>query len=196
LGGVRGVAESAIPGVAFVTVYTLNGQELESAAIAAVVVGVALSAARVLRGETVQYALSGLVGVAIAAFIATRTGNAEDFFLPGILFNLGYAAAYLVSIAVRWPLIGVFLGAVSGEGTKWREDPHELRAYTRASWPWVFLFSARVAVQLPLYFAGAVVALGTVKVAMGVPLFVLGVWVSFLILRREGVLGSDAEAGQ
>lgn len=190
------MAESAIPGVAFVTVYTLNGQELESAAIAAVVVGVALSAARVLRGETVQYALSGLVGVAIAAFIATRTGNAEDFFLPGILFNLGYAAAYLVSIAVRWPLIGVFLGAVSGEGTKWREDPHELRAYTRASWPWVFLFSARVAVQLPLYFAGAVVALGTVKVAMGVPLFVLGVWVSFLILRREGVLGSDAEAGQ
>jgi hypothetical protein len=57
--------------------------------------------------------------------------------------------------------------------------------YARASWLWVGLFLLRLAVQLPLYLAGAVVALGTARVAMGIPLFALGIWLSWLVIRRE-----------
>ena len=51
------------------------------------------------------------------------------------------------------------------------------------------LFSLRLAVQLPLYLAGAVVALGVARVAMGIPLFVVGAWLSWLVLKRTPALG-------
>ena len=120
------------------------------------------------------------------AFIADRTGRAEDFFLPGLLLNAAYAAAYLVSIAIRWPLLGVILGPITGEGMSWRSDPERVRLYSRASWIWVGVFALRLAVQLPLYLAGAVLALGIAKTAMGLPIFLVAIWLSYLVLRGEG----------
>ncbi|HEY8466797.1 MAG TPA: DUF3159 domain-containing protein, partial [Solirubrobacterales bacterium] len=154
LGGSRGLADSGLPALAFVIVYTASGQDLNASALAAVALAVVLAAVRIWRRETLQFAFSGLIGVAIAAFIATRTGRAEDFFLPGILLNAAYATAYLASIAVRWPLLGVLIGPVIGEGMKWRKDPRRLALYSKASWIWVGVFMLRLAVQLPLYLAG------------------------------------------
>jgi hypothetical protein len=65
----------------------------------------------------------------------------------------------------------------------WRKEPAQVRAYTRASWVWVALFSLRLAVQLPLYLASALTALGVARIAMGIPLFAVGIWLSWLILR-------------
>ncbi|WP_022928797.1 DUF3159 domain-containing protein [Patulibacter americanus] len=184
VGGPLGIAESALPAALFVGVYTLGGNETTPAAIVAVAVAAVLTVARLIRGQTLQFALSGLAGIALAGFIVSRTGRAEDFFLPGILINVGYAAAYLVSILVRWPLMGIVIASLGGQGMEWRKDPVLLRLYTRVSWVWVALFVLRLAVQLPLYLAGALVALGVAKVAMGIPLFVLGLWLSYLLVRR------------
>ncbi len=185
LGGRRGIADSGLPGIAFVLAYTISGQELNTAIWAAIGVGVALLILRLVRRETLQFAIAGFVGVAIAAFIAKQTGRAEDFFLPGLFLNLAYAAAYLISIAVRWPLLGVFVGPLNGEGMEWRQDSRRLQLYTRASWIWVGMFTIRLAVQLPLYFAGELVALGVAKTAMGFPIFALAAWLSYLILRDD-----------
>jgi Protein of unknown function (DUF3159) len=187
LGGRHGIADSSLPGLAFVVAYTASGQDLNVAIWTAVGIGAVLFAIRIARRETLQFALAGFVGVAIAAFVAKQTGRAEDFFLPGLLLNLAYAAAYLISIAVRWPLIGVIVGPLVGEGMEWRKDPELMRAYTRASWIWVGLFVVRLAVQLPLYFADELVALGVAKTAMGFPIFALAVWLSYLVLREGGV---------
>jgi len=186
LGGSRGLADSGLPALAFVIVYTASGQDLNASALAAVALAVVLAAVRIWRRETLQFAFSGLIGVAIAAFIATRTGRAEDFFLPGILLNAAYATAYLASIAVRWPLLGVLIGPVIGEGMKWRKDPRRLALYSKASWIWVGVFMLRLAVQLPLYLAGAVVALGIARTALGLPVFALAAWLSYLLLREGG----------
>ncbi len=189
LGGPQGIADSSIPALAFVLVYTFNGNELSSAAWVAVGIGALVTVLRLVRRESLQFALAGFAGVAIAAFIASKTGKAEDFFLPGLLLNAGYALAYLISIAVRWPLIGVILGPLGGEGMAWRKDPEQVRLYSRASWIWVGVFSLRLAVQLPLYFADALLALGIAKTAMGLPIFLLAIWLTFLVLRR----GEEAE---
>ncbi len=183
LGGRLGIVESGLPAIAFVTAYTATGQDATLSATIALGIGVALAAARIVRRQTVRYALSGLAGVALAAFIVSRTGRAEDFFLPGLLMNAGYALAYLISILVGWPLLGVFVGAVTGSGMKWREDPDQVRAYSKASWIWVAMFLLRLAVQLPLYLAGEVVVLGVARVAMGAPLFAIAAWLSWLLLR-------------
>jgi hypothetical protein len=63
--------------------------------------------------------------------------------------------------------------------------PARLRAYSRAYWVWVGLFSLLLAVQLPLYLTGAIVALGVTRVAMGMPLFVVGIWLGWLVLRTR-----------
>jgi hypothetical protein len=136
-----------------------------------------------VRGKTVQFALAGLAGLALSAYVVSRTGKAEDFFLPGLLANAAYALAYLISILVRWPLLGIIVATLRGQKMEWREDPEQVRAYSRASWIWVGLFSLRLAVQLPLYLAGAPTALGVARIAMGVPLFAVGIWLSWLILR-------------
>lgn len=197
LGGRHGIADSSIPGLAFVAAYAASGSDLETSVWVAVGVGALLAVVRVVRRETLQFALAGFVGVAIAAFVARQTGRAEDFFLPGLLLNTAYAAAYVISIAVRWPLIGVIVGTLSGEGTAWRQDPMKLRGYSRASWVWVGVFLSRLAVQLPLYLAGAVVALGVARAAMGVPIFLLGIWLTYLILRESGEISEKrpSEAG-
>jgi len=189
IGGPQGVADSSIPAIVFVAVYTLAGSRISLAGLCAIGAAVAIGILRLAKGESLRFALAGFVGVAVAAFIASRTGRAEDFFLPGLLLNLAYGTVYLVSILVRWPLLGVILGpTLGGDGMAWRKDPHQLRVYSRASWIWVGVFSARLAVQLPFYLAGSLVALGIARTAMGLPVFALGIWLSYLILRRGGIV--------
>ena len=183
VGGPLGVAESALPAAAFVFTYTVSGQDTRAAVITAVGLGVVFAFLRLLRGQTVQYALAGLGGLALSAYVVSKTGKAENFFLPGLLANAAYALGYFVSIVVRWPLLGVILAALKGGDMSWRKDPGEVRRYSLASWVWVALFSLRLAVQLPLYLAGAVTALGVARIAMGIPLFAVGIWLSWLILR-------------
>jgi hypothetical protein len=198
LGGRHGIADSSVPGLAFVIAYTASGQDLNAAIWTAVGLGVVMFAIRVVRRETLQFAIAGFIGVAIAAFIAKQTGRAEDFFLPGLLLNIAYGSAWAISIAVRWPLLGVIVGPLIGEDMSWRKDPEKLRVYSRASWIWVGLFALRLAVQLPLYFADELVALGVAKTAMGFPVFALAAWLSYLVLRDGGIDlrgRREAEAG-
>ena len=185
VGGTLGIAESVLPSAAFVATYTATGQQTRPALIAAVALGAFFAIARVVRRQPARFALAGLGGIAISTYVVSRTGRAEDFFLPGLLANAGYALAYAISIAVRWPLLGVVIAIASNRGMEWRQDPAGVRVYSRASWVWVGLFSLRLAVQLPLYLTGAVVALGVTRVAMGVPLFVVGIWLSWLVLRTR-----------
>ena len=186
MGGARGVADSGLPALAFVAAYTLGGQDVSLAAWIAVGVGLVMTVVRLAQRETLQFALAGFAGVALAAFVADRTGRAENFFLPGLLLNTAYAAAYVVSIAVRWPLIGVIIESLEGRGRAWREDPERVRLYARASWIWVGVFLTRLAVQLPLYLAGALVALGIARAAMGLPIFAIAIWLTYLVLRSGG----------
>jgi hypothetical protein len=178
------LVDSGLPTVVFVSVFALAGQQLQPALLAALATGAVLAVLRLVRRDSVQNVVAGFVAVGIAAWLANRTGQAEDFFVPGLLINVAYGAAYLVSIVVRWPLLGILVGLATGEGMGWRSVPYLLRAYTLASWFWVGLFGLRLAVQLPLYLTESVVALGVARVAMGWPLFLLGLGLSWLVIKR------------
>ena len=173
-----------MPAVAFVAAYIASGSNTSVAAGVAVGLVAVLTVARLVRGESPRQAVFGLIGVALAAFIATRSGKAENFYLPGLLLNTAYGSAFLVSLAFRRPLVGEIVTRIDGEGERYREDPVRLKVFTRATWLWAGLFLARLLVQLPLYLAGAVVALGIARTAMGVPLFALGLWLTYRLVRR------------
>ena len=184
VGGPLGMLETALPAVAFVAAYSISGQDTNTAAIVAVGLALVLAVARLVRRESPRHALSGLFGVALAGFIATRSGRAENFFLPGLLANAAYAAAFLTSLAVRKPLVGVIVRQLEPHEERTPDDPGRRRAFERATLMWAALFLLRLAVQLPLYLAGAVVALGVARTAMGLPLFALGLWLTWLMVRR------------
>jgi len=195
IGGPLGMIETALPGTAFVVAYAVSGSATETAAIIAVGVAVLLAIGRLLRRQTARHALSGLIGVGFAAFIAARTGRAENFFLPGLFINAAYVAAFVISILVRRPLVGVLLTVLGRETDGWRADRARMRTFNRASWMWAGLFGLRLVVQLPLYFAGAVLALGVARTAMNLPLLALGIWATWLQVRRAPAAAAIPPAG-
>ena len=135
-----------------------------------VVAAVVVAVLRGLRGRRPVAALFGLLGVVVAGLVAVVTGRAVDFFAVQLLSNSASALAWTVSIVVRWPLLGVVVGLLLGQRTRWHRDPDLVRAYSWASWVWVAQYLVRLAAFLPLYLAGAVIPLGIARVALTWPL--------------------------
>lgn len=197
VGGPRGLVEAVLPGLLFVTWFTVT-RDLQASLVAAVAAAVALLVVRLVTRGSVTQSLSGLVGVAICAWAAARTGQAADFYLPGFALNIVYAVVYALS-TIRFPrigpvpawgpfpVLGLLIGPLVGEGLAWRRDPRRLQAYRRVTWLWVGMFVLRLVVQVPLYLADAVAALGVARLVMGVPLFALTAWLTWLVLRRVPV---------
>lgn len=183
IGGWRGLFDSGAPTLVFVIAYLAAPDSLQIALWAALSVGITIAVIRMIRKDSLQQVIAGLVGVGIAAGFSAWTGQAENFFLPGLLTNAAYGAAFLISILVRWPLFGVFLGVFTGTGMKWRAVPEYRRAAAAASWVWVCMFFFRLAVQLPLFLAGSVGALGVMKVVMGWPLFLASAYFTYRLLQ-------------
>ena len=181
-GGKKGLIDSGIPSVIFLVVFNVT-DELQSALIASVAVSALLTIIRLAMRETIQHAVSGLIGSLICAWFANRTGNASDLYIPKLLTNLGYGSVYLIANLAGWPILGLLLGPILGENLQWRKDPARARAYKRASWLWVGMFFARIAVQYPIYRSGNVNLLGTVNLAMGYPLFLATAYGSWMILK-------------
>ena len=80
----RAMVDTTVAPIAFVIVYTIT-KEVNIAAAVAVGIGIALFVERLVRRKPVINAIGGLFGIALAAFIAVRSGNAEGFFGPKVL---------------------------------------------------------------------------------------------------------------
>ena len=185
LGGRRGAVDATLPPIAFGVGWLLTGRSLSGAVIAALAVGAAVAAWRLRRGDRPRSVLIALLAVCVAALIALRTGRASDFFLLQLLSNAASALAWMLSIAVRWPLLGVVVGAVLGQRARWRRDPALLRAYSRGSWVWVLQYVVRLLVFLPLYYGDQVVALVAARAALTWPLVAACLAVSWWVIRRS-----------
>ncbi|MEV1129432.1 DUF3159 domain-containing protein [Agromyces sp. NPDC049794] len=182
LGGVRGLAEAILPGLVFLVVYTFT-KELVPALVASLGLAVVFTVVRLVRRSGPSQAIAGLIGVGASAALALWTGRAEDNYVLGFYTNAAYGVALLVSLLVGWPLIGLIVGFLVGDGTAWRADKRKLRIMQFLTLVWLGLFAARLLVQLPFYFAGNVEALGATRLLMGVPLYALVLVFTWLVVR-------------
>lgn len=213
VGGVRGAVEALLPGTLFIVIYVLstNLNWALGAAVGAAVIAVVL---RLAQRTPVTQALGGLLGIGVGVIWAWRSGEAQNFFAWGLWTNAIYLVAMLVSIAIRWPAIGLFVEALRAGFTAdtareqtaqggnplaalvaWRSDRQLVRRYTVATWMWVGMFALRLAVQLPLYLDDSVGWLGTARLVLGVPLWGLVLWLTWRVVRGGHPAETDAESG-
>jgi hypothetical protein len=213
LGGPRGVLEAAIPTAAFTIAYVVSDDLKLSLVIAAALAAVAL-VVRLVQRTTVQFVANAAFGIAIGAAFALRAGggdngddHARDFFLPGILYNSGYAVVLVATVLIRWPLVGFMVGAVQamavsedeadsaggtdgkegpppGVVTAWRSDPAMVKLCSKLTLLLALPCLLRVVVQYPLYQADEVGLLGTAKLIMGWPLQVAALMAMGALLAR------------
>jgi hypothetical protein len=181
LGGVRGLIESSLPVLAFVVLNVVLGESVAGlekrtaltwAIAGAVLSAVGIGAYRLARRQPVRHAVNGLFGIAIGAFLAWRTGNAEDFYLPGILLTFGQAAVLLLSVAVRKPLIGYAWGIMANQGRQdWFGNTKLFRTFQWLTLVWVASLSLRAGIQYYLWAIGEANALGIVRILISWPIY-------------------------
>jgi hypothetical protein len=200
LGGRRGMVEAALPTITFTFTYVAT-KELRLAIGASVSIVVVALLLRIAQRSTVQYVFNALVGIGIGCFfvwLGARNGGDESqqalaYFLPGLIYNAGYAIVMVLSVVARWPVVGLLVGAVSEDPTEWRHDPQIVKLCSRLTWVLVVPCVLRVAVQLPIYLGGRaaedadgyVAALGVSRVAMGWPLQLTALAVMVWLLARN-----------
>ena len=105
-----------------------------------------------------RHAVNGLFGIAIGAFMAWRTGEAKDFYLPGILITLAYVRrCWSLSVAVRRPLVGWIWsrGGQQGQQPTGATTPRLRRTFGWLTLVWAGVVPGQGRVQCGLYGAGS-----------------------------------------
>ncbi len=185
MGGVVGLIETTIPAAAYVAVFLFTKSVLISVLIAGSL-SIASLIAQILRKRSVVQALAGAVGIAVAVYLPlSNPSQPASYFVPGFFTNVGYGSVILLSILVRRPIIGLIVSLFNSTAKSWHKDPAARRRYTYASAIWVLLFGGRLAVQLPFYFSGNLLALGIAREVMGIPLYALCMWFTWLLVRSQ-----------
>ncbi|MCU1691552.1 MAG: hypothetical protein JWM64_643 [Frankiales bacterium] len=186
-GGVRGLVDSALPATVFVLARLATGS-LTAALYAAVGVGVVVLGYRLLRGQPLQQAVSGFLGLAVAVVVARATGTGEGFFLPGILTTALTGVAFVVSLVLRKPAVGLALQAYDPAYEGWRDHPPLLRAVDLATAFWALTFFVRAGVAYAVYRQSGdndgalLIVINTVKW----PLIVAAALLTVALVKRAG----------
>jgi hypothetical protein len=161
LGGRRGIIEAAIPGVLFTVVWLATKDITLALATGGAGVAIAL-VIRLVQRSTVQYVFNAAFSIAIGYLFtriaASTGGDASDqalaYFLPGILFSLGYTIVFGTSCLFGWPLVGFMLGSVTGDPLAWHEDKQVVKLCTRLTWVLLAPGAIGVLLQGPVWLLG------------------------------------------
>jgi hypothetical protein len=183
LGGWRGMLEAAVPVTVFIVLNLV--WSLQPALVGSVGVAVLIAAGRLLQRRPVRYAVNGLFGIGLGAFIAWRSGDARDFYLPGIWISYGYAVAMIASVALRHPLVGWLWSVLFAAGrADWRQDRRMLRTFGWLTMLWAAVWIAKVSAQAGLYLADQEHLLGVARLVLGAPPYALMLGVTVWVVRR------------
>src|SRR3954447_17731125 len=180
----RALLDTTVAPVAFVIVYAIS-KDVNLSAIVAVGIGVIIAIERLVRRRPVVNAVGGLFGTGLAAFIAVRSGKAEGFFVPKMLYQLALAVVFAGSAAIRKPLTGYIIATLYRAEPGWAKVPAVRRVMTEYTLAWAMLFGLRAGVYAVLIYYGRVGSLAVASIAMGLPAFGLLLFVGYRYVPRR-----------
>lgn len=170
--------DSFLPVLVFLTANALIGLNL--ALIGAVTIAVLLAIFRVVKKDSLVYALGGLGGVVLATVLVRTSGSETGFFLPGLISGGITVLLCVISVAINRPLVAWTSFLTRRWPLKWYWHPQVLPAYNEVTMMWAVAFSARLALEFWLFQQGAVNALGATRVLLGWPYTILLLVASYL----------------
>lgn len=153
LGGKRGAFDATAPLVVFILTWLLTGNSIAWGVTASLACAALIAAVRLRQKSKPRAVVLGLLSVCVACLVVIYTGRPQDILLPRILSNAASALVWAAFIIFRRPLLGLIVGAMVGQKTRWRLDPELVRAYSVASWIWVAMYALRVAILTPFWIA-------------------------------------------
>lgn len=164
--------------------------QLNLALYAALGLAGALAVRRILRHESLVYALGGLGGVGLAAVFALLSGSERGFFLPGLISGTVTVVLCVVSVTINRPLVAWTSFIARRWPLEWYWHPRVLPAYNEVTIGWAVAFAGRLALEYWLYQQEAVGALGAARIILGWPFTIALLVITYLYgmwrLRKLG----------
>jgi hypothetical protein len=173
----RAMVDTGLGPLAFVIVYAIAG--LHAAAAVAVGLSVLLMIERLIRRRPAINAVGGLLGTGLAAFIALKTGRAEGYFVPRMLYQLALAVVFAGSVVIRKPIVGFLISTLYRADPGWSDLPPVRRTMIELTLAWAALFGLRAGVYAVLIASGKVGWLAAASIVMGWPAFGLLIFGSY-----------------
>jgi hypothetical protein len=181
----QGIVDTLVGPLIFLVLYKTVG--LNAAIIGAGAAALAVVAVRRLRGQPLTSAWYGVAGVVLGAALAKATGSGSGYFLPKVVSNVAYGSAFLVSVVIGKPLIGIAWAFFHRQPLAWGYRPEVRRVFAALTLMWAGGFFLRAVVY------GVLIAddkdrtgsLATVTVVLGLPLTGALLAVTLLVIRRS-----------
>ena len=182
MGGWLGIAESVLPTIVFVTTFQLTSNIWLAIALSGSLSLAALVRQLIVRSALTQ-AVVGALSIGLTIWLTLRDNNASDYFLQGLITNSVYLGIGLLSMLLRWPFVGIFVGFLIGEGFTWREKRGHFNRFMAATGLYTGLYALRLSIEVPLYLGHNLSALGAAKLILGIPLYAITLWLIWLVIK-------------
>jgi hypothetical protein len=185
--------DSFFPLLVFLIVNPLLG--LRFALWGALLVAGGFSLYRVLKKESLVYALGGLGGVLLAALFVNLSGSEAGFFLPGLISGAVTVVLCAVSVVLNRPIAAWSSFITRRWPLGWYWHPKVLPAYNEVTIMWAVAFAARLALEFWFFQQEAIGALGASKLLLGWPYIVILLVISYLygVWRLNRLNGPSTE---
>ena len=183
VGGRLGLVESLVPSTLFMITWVIWRNPELSIGLAVLPV-IVFGVYRLAKRSSLMQVLFGGAVAGLSAWMALSSGSTREYFIPGFITNVAYLVPLLISVLIRWPIVGLLLGFLIGEGTSWRKKPRELKIFSAATLVLTAVFAIRLAIEVPLYLLNEIAALAVTKIILGYPLYAIALWTAWLLVRR------------
>ena len=175
----RGLPTFAVEGLAPILVFYVvwNVAGLVPAILAATALSGAIVIWLVRRGQSGALAVVALIFVLIQAVVGLASQSATVYLAQPVVLSACWGVAYLGSVAVRRPLIGVFANVWYPFPPAFRASEPYRREFSLQSIVWGIYCFARAGLRLAVLLGSGIGSFVLVSLLTGAPVFVaLVVW--------------------
>jgi hypothetical protein len=170
--------DAILPPIVFLLINGLAG--FQAAMWSALILAVGIAILRVIRKQSLIYALAGVGSVAVAIGIAWYLGKSEGFFLPGLISGSMTLLLTILSLVIRRPMVAWTSYLARRWPLDWYWHPQVRPAYSEVTFAWSIFFAARLLLQFSLFESQNVNSLALTNFITGWPATILLLVISYL----------------
>ncbi|CAG1016872.1 hypothetical protein ANAEL_05880 [Anaerolineales bacterium] len=170
--------DAILPPILFLLVNGLAG--FQAAMWSALGLSAAIAALRIIRKQSLIYALAGVGSVVAAIGIVWILGKSEGFFLPGLISGSMTLLLTIVSLVIRRPMVAWTSFIARRWPLDWYLHPQVRPAYSETTFGWAVFFAARLFLQYSVYQSEDVTLLTVTNFITGWPFTILLLVLTYL----------------